>query len=126
MKQTLFALLGLATLGNAFVNNPALAADIVGNWQRVDGNSRIRMAPCGEAVCGQVTWLKNPDSPAKVGQRVFFGLKPNGAGWKGEAFNPEDGKTYDGAVSVNGSAMTTSGCVLGGLICKSVKWTRLD
>ncbi|WP_374546494.1 DUF2147 domain-containing protein [Rhodoblastus sp.] len=123
MKRMMFALAGLLALGGA-----ALAAgdDIVGDWQRTDGLSRIRMAPCGDGICGHVTWLKNPNSPAKVGQRVFYGLKPSGAGWAGEAFNPEDGKTYSGKVSLTGSHMTTSGCVFGGLICKSVTWSRLN
>ena len=104
----------------------AQAADeILGNWQREDGTSRIRMAACGSAVCGVVTWLKNPNSPSKVGQRVFYDMKPSGDGWSGQAFNPEDGKTYTGKVSVSGSTMTTAGCVFGGLICKSVTWTRM-
>lgn len=104
---------------------PAAAADIVGNWQRSDGTSRIRMAPCGDAVCGHITWLKSADSPAKVGQRVFTGMKPDGGGWSGSAFNPEDGKTYSGKASVSGGSMTTKGCALGGLICKSVSWSRM-
>jgi uncharacterized protein (DUF2147 family) len=101
------------------------AEDIVGTWQRSDGKSRIRMAPCGSSVCGTVTWLADPNSPAKVGRQVFFGMNGDGAGtWKGSAFNPEDGKTYAGSASVSGASMTTSGCALGGLICKSYSWTR--
>ncbi|MGO9943661.1 MAG: DUF2147 domain-containing protein, partial [Rhodoblastus sp.] len=46
--------------------------------------------------------------------------------WSGEAFNPDDGNTYSGNVIVAGSSMTTKGCVLGGLICKSVDWKRSD
>ncbi len=105
---------------------PASAQEILGNWQRSDGTSRIRMAACGAAVCGTVTWLKNPDSPSKVGQRVFYDMKPNGSGWSGQAFNPEDGKTYTGKVTISGARMTTQGCVLGGLICKSVEWSRMN
>lgn len=102
------------------------ADDLVGNWQRSDGTSRIRMAPCGGGICGTVTWLKNPDSPGKVGQQVFFGMKPSGAGsWSGSAFNPEDGKTYSGSASVSGASLTTKGCALGGLVCKTVTWSRM-
>ncbi len=107
---------------------PAMAADIVGTWQRSNGESRIRMAPCGGAVCGVITWLKTPGkSDAKVGQQVFYDMKPSGAGaWEGSAFNPEDGRTYAGKASVSGSSMTTKGCVLGGIICKSVSWSRVN
>ncbi len=105
-----------------------MAADIVGTWQRSNGESRIRMAPCGGAVCGVITWLKTPGkSDAKVGQQVFYDMKPSGAGaWEGSAFNPEDGRTYAGKASVSGSSMTTKGCVLGGIICKSVSWSRVN
>ncbi|PPQ33335.1 hypothetical protein CCR94_02115 [Rhodoblastus sphagnicola] len=105
---------------------PALASDITGEWKRTDGKSRIRMANCGGAICGSITWLRDANSPAHVGQQVFFGLKPSDGGWAGSALNPEDGKTYDGKVTLSGASMTTSGCVLGGLICKSVTWTRAN
>ena len=86
------------------------------------------MAPCGGGVCGTISWLKNPGKgDAKVGQQVFFDMKPDGSGgWAGSAFNPEDGKTYAGKASVSGSSMTTKGCVFGGIICKSVSWTRVN
>ena len=106
----------------------AQAADeLVGSWQRSDGTSRIRMAPCGGAVCGTVAWLKDPaNSPSKVGQQIFFGMKPDGAGtWSGSAFNPEDGKTYSGKATISGGGLTTQGCALGGLVCRSVSWTRM-
>ena len=81
---------------------------------------------CGGGICGTVTWLKNPDSPGKVGQQVFFGMKPSGAGsWSGSAFNPEDGKTYSGSATVSGASLTTKGCALGGLVCKTVTWSRM-
>jgi uncharacterized protein (DUF2147 family) len=104
---------------------PALAGDITGEWKRADGRSHIRMAHCGDGVCGTITWLRDANSPAHVGQQVFHGLKPSDGGWEGSAFNPEDGKTYSGKVILSGASMTTSGCVFGGLICKSVNWTRL-
>jgi uncharacterized protein (DUF2147 family) len=116
-----------AIIGAFLVAGPAMASDINGTWQRDNGLSRIRMAPCGGGVCGVVSWLKDPaNSESKVGQRVFYDMKPDGGGWTGKAFNPDDGKTYTGKATVSGSSMTTQGCVLGGLICKSVTWTRVN
>jgi uncharacterized protein (DUF2147 family) len=117
-----------AVLMGAFLfAGPAIAGDINGTWLRSDGTSKIRMAPCGGAVCGHVSWLKDPaNSPSKVGERVFYDMKPDGEGWIGSAFNPEDGRTYTGKATVSGSSMTTKGCVLGGLICKNVAWTRVN
>ena len=107
---------------------PALAQDATGTWLRENGASRVRVAKCGEALCGTVVWLKDPaTSKSKVGQRVFYDMKPNGTNaWAGKAFNPEDGKTYSGKMSVSGNALTTAGCVAGGLICRSVSWSRVN
>ena len=106
---------------------PALAQDVTGTWLRDTGASRVRFAKCGEAMCGSIVWLKDTTGPAKIGQRIFFDMKPNGAGkWSGSAFNPEDGKTYSGTMTLAGDNLTTSGCVLGGMICRSVKWSRAN
>lgn len=117
-------LLGFAGLALGFAG-PALAQDVTGTWLRDTGASRVRFQKCGEAMCGTLAWLKDTNGPAKVGQRIFYDMKPNGAGkWSGSAFNPEDGKTYSGTMSLSGDTLTTSGCVLGGMICRSVKWSR--
>ena len=107
---------------------PAHAADVVGTWERDNGGSKVKFTPCGKAVCGSIAWLKpGADAKAKVGQQVFFDMMPTGADtWEGKAFNPEDGKTYSGKMTLSGSTLTTAGCVLGGLICKSVTWKRAD
>jgi uncharacterized protein (DUF2147 family) len=117
-------LLGFATLMLGFAG-PTLAQDVTGTWLRDIGASRVRFAKCGEAMCGTISWLKDPAGPAKLGQRIFYDMKPNGDGkWSGSAFNPEDGKTYSGTMSLSGDSLTTSGCVLGGMICRSVTWAR--
>ena len=104
---------------------PAFAGDVVGEWARADGKAKVRFAPCGGALCGMVTWLKDPSGPGRVGQRVFYDMKPNGANaWTGTAFNPEDGKEYTGKMTLEGANLTTAGCILGGWICKSLSWTR--
>lgn len=118
------AALGFATAAAVM---PAAAQDVTGTWLRDTGASRVRFAKCGEAMCGTLAWLKDADGPAKVGQRIFYDMKPDGAGkWKGSAFNPEDGKTYSGTMTLAGDNLTTSGCVMGGLICRSVKWSRAN
>jgi uncharacterized protein (DUF2147 family) len=75
-----------------------------------------------------VVWLRNPaESKSSVGQRVFYDMKPNGANsWAGQAFNPEDGKTYAGKMTLSGNALTTAGCIAGGWICRSVSWSRAN
>lgn len=120
-----FALAAAATL--ALVTH-AGAAEINGTWLRDTGASQVKFAPCGGAICGNLVWLKpGVETTAKVGQRIFFDMKSSGPGsWTGSAFNPEDGKTYTGKMSLSGNTLTTSGCVMGGMICKSTTWTRAN
>ncbi len=123
MRKLIFA----AALALAAGVAPAMAQDASGVWLRDTGASRVRIAPCGEALCGTIVWLKDAAGPAKVGQRVFYDMKPNGSGsWAGKAFNPEDGRTYAGKMNLSGSTLTTAGCALGGLICRSVTWKRVN
>ena len=115
-------------VGFALATTPTFAADVSGTWLRDTGASKVKFAPCGGgALCGTIAWI-NPtaDTKGKVGQRVFYDMKPDGDGWKGSAFNPEDGQTYTGKMSLSGATLTTQGCAMGGMICKSTTWTRAN
>lgn len=120
--------LAVATFAIAGTGFAAQAQDATGVWLRENGESRVRFAKCGEALCGTVAWLKDPaGSTSKLGQRVFFDMKASGTGqWSGQAFNPEDGKTYSGKMTLSGNTLTTAGCVFGGIICRSVSWSRVN
>lgn len=123
MKFNLAAALMLASIAAT----PALAADPTGTYLRDTGASRVKIGKCGDAFCGNIVWLKDTSGPAKLGQRIFYDMKPDGDNkWAGKAFNPEDGKTYSGKMNLSGSTLTTAGCALGGLICKSVSWKKVD
>lgn len=121
IRLTLTLALGLALCSTG----AAFAQDASGDWLRENGESRVKIAPCGKALCGAVAWVKDPAHRNEVGTKVFFDMVPAGPGqWEGKAFNPEDGKTYTGKMVLSGNSLKTSGCVLGGMICKSVSWTR--
>jgi uncharacterized protein (DUF2147 family) len=104
----------------------AMAGDVTGVWTRDDGSAKIRFSPCGEdAVCGSLAWKNDPSGPAKIGQKLFFNMRPKGDNaWAGSAFNPNDGKSYSAKLTLSGDHLLTAGCVLGGLICQSFGWTR--
>jgi uncharacterized protein (DUF2147 family) len=114
-----------AALAFVALASPALANDVTGIWLRDTGASKVKLSHCGDAICGNIVWLKQGADPkAKVGQRVFFDMKPSGPNtWAGHAFNPEDGKTYTGKMTLSGTTLTTAGCVMS-VICKSATWTR--
>lgn len=107
---------------------PGYCADATGVWLREDGKAKVKFASCGgENLCGTIIWLRDKDSAAHIGQKVFFDMAPAGDGtWNGSAFNPEDGKTYDGKIVLKGESLRSSGCALAGLICKSFGWRRAE
>ena len=105
----------------------ANASDATGLWIRDDGSAKLRFVPCGGGgtLCGFLAWKKESGGSAKIGQKLFFDMRPNGENaWAGTAFNPEDGKRYTAKLTLSGDRLATAGCVLGGLICKSFDWTR--
>ena len=105
---------------------PALAGDVSGVWMRSDGAAKVRFGSCGGGYCGSISWLRDPGkSPAQVGQQVFFGMGQSGPNtWTGSAHNPEDGRDYDGSMTLSGNRLVTKGCALGGMICKTTMWVR--
>lgn len=127
MKSRL--LLSAALTAVVLAGTPSLANDVSGTWLRDTGASQVKFGPCGGgALCGNIAWIKpGADTKGKVGQRVFYDMKPDGSGgWKGSAFNPEDGQNYTGKMSLSGGTLTTQGCAAGGLICRSTTWTRAN
>ena len=137
----LLTVLALTGSGSAF------AAEPNGMWLTQTGTSRIRVADCGGALCGTIVWLKEPNDPdtgkpktdknnsdaAKrsrplLGVQIVLGMKPAGAGkWTGQVYNAEDGKTYSGNLTMTGAgSLSLQGCALGGLVCKSQTWTRVN
>jgi len=106
--------------------SPSFANELSGIWLRDTGEARVKFDSCGDAMCGTIIWLKpGIASKAKIGQRVFYDMKPAGANsWIGKAIGPDSGSVYSGKLSVQGSNLSTSGCIAGGLICRSMDWTR--
>ena len=121
IKTSLFATFAIGLLAG-----PALAAGVDGVWIRSDGMAKVQFAPCGGGACGTIVWLKDPaNSHATIGQQVFFGMgQTSPTTWTGQAHNPEDNRDYDGTMTLAGNHLTTKGCALGGMICKTVNWTR--
>jgi uncharacterized protein (DUF2147 family) len=107
--------------------NPGRADEVLGIWLRDNGALKVKFEPCGDAICGNVVWLKpGSDSKAKVGQRLFFDMRPVAANsWTRKATSPDSGSVYSGKMSIEGSTLSTSGCMVGGLICKTANWKRV-
>jgi uncharacterized protein (DUF2147 family) len=106
---------------------PAHAADINGQWARGDGNAKVRIAPCGSDICATNTWIKPGTPKEKKGDRLVMTIKADSSGtYTGTAFDPQRDMSYRLTVTVNGDKMTTRGCIVAGLLCKGIDWTRIN
>ena len=129
--------LWLAALAGVAVSSPALAADPNGDWLVAEKSAVIRIAPCGDALCGNIAWTKgpagndknNPD-PAKrnrpiVGLTILQNMKPAGDNrWEGEIYNAQNGNTYSGSIALaSDKVLRIEGCVLG-FLCGGQDWSR--
>ena len=123
------------------------AADPIGTWYTEDRLAQVRISPCGDALCGSIVALKNPidpdtgrpqtddenEDPAKrsrplMGVQILIAMKPSGADkWSGQIYNAEDGKTYGGSIAIVGpNNLKVEGCIMGGLLCRSQIWIRVN
>jgi uncharacterized protein (DUF2147 family) len=106
---------------------PLRAADMDGQWARGDGNARVTIADCGANVCATNTWIKPGTPSEKVGDVLVMTIKPvSGKEYSGTAYDPQRHLSYRMNLTMDGASMNTKGCMLGGLICKTVSWTRID
>jgi uncharacterized protein (DUF2147 family) len=98
---------------------------ITGSWSRGDGLAAVKINRCGSSMCAVNTWVKDPSQGEKVGDRLVMMVSPNADGkLSGTAFDPQRNLTFRIDISVAEQNMKTRGCVLGGLLCKSVGWTK--
>ncbi|RUM97306.1 DUF2147 domain-containing protein [Pseudaminobacter arsenicus] len=95
----------------------AYADPIEGNWKTQSGETAA-IGGCGSAFC--ITLKTGKHAGKQIGQ-----MKAGGEGnYAGSITDPADDKTYKGKANLNGSALKMSGCVFGGLICKSQNWSK--
>ena len=101
----------------AAITGQALAADpIVGNWTTQSGQTAA-IAPCGGGFC--VTLKTGQHAGKQIGS-----LTNNGKRYVGKITDPTKDKTYNGKATLSENGLKMSGCVLGGLFCRSQGWTR--
>jgi len=121
-------------------------AGIAGLWATPGFGSIVELAPCAGApatVCGRIVWLwepndergrprvdrNNPDRLMRtrplVGTEIATGLRETAPGvWsEGRIYNPDDGRTYTGAIRARGVVLELEGCALR-VFCETQTWRR--
>lgn len=117
-------------LASALAAGPAASAgsnDPHGVWLRPEGGVQFSFYDCDGRLCAKVVAAQNPEDRSAIGTVILRGAKQTGPNeWKGKLFNVEDGKTYDGFITVDTpTRLTLKGC-LWGVLCSDETWTRLS
>lgn len=95
----------------------ALADPIEGRW-RTESGQAASIERCGADYC--VTLLTGAHAGRQIGR-----MSGADGRYAGTITDPAREKTYKGKATLSGGALKMSGCVLGGLICRSQTWSRL-
>ncbi|WP_206366437.1 DUF2147 domain-containing protein [Sphingomonas gei] len=113
----------------------AAADPVFGTWANPKHTIAVKTALCGGALCGAIV-----DATAKaqsdardagiehlVGTELLRAYHKTGSGhWSGTVFVPDMGRSFASRiVQLSPNTLRISGCIWGGLICKSQDWTRL-
>lgn len=79
-------------------------------------------------MCAVNTWVAKPGANGEnVGDVLVMTLAPEAENkLAGQAYDRQRKMSYDMTLKLSGTHMTTTGCVLSGIICRSVSWNRLD
>lgn len=122
MKTPTFATVALLLLTVTAVGAQQ-SADPSGVWLRDDGNARVRIAPCGNDICATNLWIGDTSKGEAAGDVLVMSLKPKSADTlSGSAYDKKRDRTYSITVQVSDGALLTRGCILGGVLCRNVRW----
>ncbi|MDQ8029030.1 MAG: DUF2147 domain-containing protein [Brevundimonas sp.] len=137
------ALLAAVFTAAAALAAPALAGDPTGLWQTSTNGGQVRIARCGQALCGTLvtsdTIRANPgalderNSDRNLRTRtlrnlpMLRGFTGGPTEWTGgSVYNPADGRTYRGTITLQGdNTLRLRGCVVAPL-CRNQTWTRIQ
>jgi hypothetical protein len=111
----------------AMVASASAASDPTGIWINDTGRGAIEIKQCGNALCGNVVWVKNAADAKGCGKQIIGNVAPVGGGrWdNGWIYSPERGRKYnvelkplaDGTLRVTGYAGLR-------FLSKTMIWTR--
>jgi uncharacterized protein (DUF2147 family) len=125
---------------------------VLGEWITEEGKARVEVYRCGEAYCGKIVWLKEPNYPEGskdgipgtpkidhhnpdlqlrttpiIGLQIVHAFSYGGEDlWKdGKIYDPKNGKTYSGKMTlVSPRQLDLRGFIGISLIGRTTTWTR--
>jgi uncharacterized protein (DUF2147 family) len=115
----------------------AMADDLIGDWRTApddNGNTGIiRIVQCGTSLCGTLTQAfdasGNVMQSENVGRQIIWETNPTGepGEYRGMLYSPDRDRNYRSRLQLSGNALSVSGCVMGGAICREGgNWRRAN
>lgn len=118
----------------AQARNPEPPESPIGTWINPRGTVRVKTGLCGINLCGWVVWASSQalDDARSSGVNSLIGTEllrnyraTSTREWHGQVYVPDMGETfYSRIVQLDPNSLKISGCILGGLICKSQVWQK--
>lgn len=103
-------------------------------WINPHNNVKVETGECGGKLCGWVVWATTEaEQEARDGgveklvrTELLQDYRQTASDrWQGRVFVPDMGRTFYSTITrVDPRALRISGCIIGGLICKSQVWRR--
>ncbi len=129
--------IAIAAAFAAFAGQAATAQGpgVEGVWSNPKGSVQVKTGACGDKLCGVVVYAsqkaqadaKKAGAEPLIGTTLLRGYRANGAAqWAGQVYVPDRKASYYSTIQlVDAQTLKVSGCILGGLICKSQIWHRV-
>ena len=94
----------------------------IGDWL-TEAKGTVRIAKCGNALCGHVLNTSSNDK----GEAVLINMKPKtDRQWTGSVYSQGSGETYYGTIAIKGTnTLRVEACALGRFYCSGNNWSRI-
>lgn len=106
----------------------------VGRWINPHGTVKVETGHCSDRLCGWVVWAsrqalddaKDAGVAKLIGTELLRDYRATARGlWQGEVYVPDMGRSFSSTITpVGNDRLKISGCILGGLLCKTQIWQR--
>lgn len=127
--------------GSALAPLAMAASPAAGMWRTPERDGKVEITDCGGGICGRIADgadiranpdvkdIKNADTALRTrklkGTAIFEGMTGGPTEWTGKVYNPVDGKTYSGSVTLtDANTLKLKGCVFVPF-CKTQVWYRI-
>jgi uncharacterized protein (DUF2147 family) len=115
--------LALAALSLLGFSAAKAEESIYGVWVRGGRQEKLEFFDCEGKLCARGVVPLPDGSPPPLILRKAPQTAPNQ--WKGDLYNPENGKLYSGTITLNSpTQLTLTGCLIA-FLCQSETWTKV-